>query len=169
MPTLAGWNKLKKAADAKRFNEKQAELNSLSVIDYEAVNQVKWEYFRLIFQQEGEKVLASEAFKEFFKANQNGCGLTRHSATSETLTKRPTSGYGPSTTRISLRKLSRCAAGNSRLSAHLHLLFHSVSFAPPTLEATNYARANGVVLKGDIPSASAATVWKHGQSRTTST
>lgn len=39
-------------------------------MDYEAVNQTKWEYFRLIFKQEGEKVLASGEFGEFFNANK---------------------------------------------------------------------------------------------------
>ena len=41
------------------FNKRQKELNALPSVDYEAVNQTKWEYFHLIFKQEGEKVLAS--------------------------------------------------------------------------------------------------------------
>ena len=52
------------------FNKRQKELNALPTVDYEAVNRTKWEYFHLIFKQEGEKVLASKAFKEFFEANK---------------------------------------------------------------------------------------------------
>ena len=39
-------------------------------VDYEAVNKTKWEYFHLIFKQEGEKVLASDAFRNFYEANK---------------------------------------------------------------------------------------------------
>lgn len=53
------------------FNKRQKELNALPAVDYnEAVNKTKWEYFHLIFKQEGEKVLASAAFREFFETNK---------------------------------------------------------------------------------------------------
>ena len=61
---------LKDKSAAAKFNKKQKELNGLPAMDYEAVNQTKWEYFRLIFKQEGEKVLASGEFGEFFNANK---------------------------------------------------------------------------------------------------
>ena len=53
-----------------KFNEKQKELNSLPAIDYEAVNQTKWEYYRLLFRQDGEKTLSSKSFSMPIK---NGC------------------------------------------------------------------------------------------------
>ena len=43
--------------------------------------QNKWEYFHLIFKQEGEKVLASDAFRNFYEANKNGCNHMPSSAT----------------------------------------------------------------------------------------
>ena len=52
------------------FNKRQKELNALPTVDYEAVNKTKWEYFHLIFKQEGEKVLASDAFRNFYEANK---------------------------------------------------------------------------------------------------
>lgn len=52
------------------FNKRQKELNALPAVDYEAVNKTKWEYFHLIFKQEGEKVLASNAFRNFYEANK---------------------------------------------------------------------------------------------------
>ena len=52
------------------FNKRQKELNALPAVDYEAVNKTKWEYFHLIFKQEGEKVLASDAFRNFYEANK---------------------------------------------------------------------------------------------------
>ena len=61
---------LKDKEAASKFSKKQKELNSLPAIDYEAVNQTKWEFFNLLFRQEGEKVLASKGFKDFFEANK---------------------------------------------------------------------------------------------------
>lgn len=61
---------LKDKEAASKFNKKQKELNSLPAIDYEAVNQTKWEFFNLLFRQEGEKVLASKGFKDFFETNK---------------------------------------------------------------------------------------------------
>ena len=52
------------------FNKRQKELNALPAVDYEAVNKTKWEYFHLIFKQEGEKVLGSAAFHDFFESNK---------------------------------------------------------------------------------------------------
>ena len=48
------------------FNKRQKELNALPAVDYEAVNKTKWEYFHLIFKQEGEKVLSFGSFPRFF-------------------------------------------------------------------------------------------------------
>ncbi len=149
---LSRMGKLKKAADAKRFNEKQAELNSLSVIDYEAVNQVKWEYFRLIFQQEGEKVLASEAFKEFFEANQEW--LRPYAAFSylRDAYKTPDFRLWPKYNTYKSKEIEQmCRPGTAdypHISIYYFIQFH---LHLQLLEATNYARANGVVLKGDIP------------------
>ena len=61
---------LKDKEAASKFSKKQKELNSLPAIDYEAVNQTKWEFFNLLFRQEGEKVLASKGFKDFFETNK---------------------------------------------------------------------------------------------------
>ena len=73
---------LKDKSAAAKFNKKQKELNGLPAMDYEAVNQTKWEYFRLIFKQEGEKVLASgESSANSLMPTRNGCNLTLFSAT----------------------------------------------------------------------------------------
>lgn len=46
---------LKDKSAAAKFNKNRKNSNGLPAMDYEAVNQTKWEYFRLIFKQEGEK------------------------------------------------------------------------------------------------------------------
>ena len=54
---------LKDKEAASKFNKKQKELNSLPAIDYEAVNQTKWEFFNLLFRQEGKKSLSFQRFQ----------------------------------------------------------------------------------------------------------
>ena len=49
-----------------RFEVLREELNALPQIDYERVNNAKLKYLRLLFEQEGKKVLASKEFKAFF-------------------------------------------------------------------------------------------------------
>ena len=50
---------LKDKEAASKFSKKQKELNSLPAIDYEAVNQTKWEFFNLLFRQEGARLRVS--------------------------------------------------------------------------------------------------------------
>ena len=52
------------------FNKRQKELKRPARRRLRGSQQTKWEYFHLIFKQEGEKVLASAAFREFFETNK---------------------------------------------------------------------------------------------------
>ncbi len=58
---------LKDKKKAKEFEDLRKELNALPQIDYERVNNAKREYLHLIYEQEGEKVLASKEFKKWFE------------------------------------------------------------------------------------------------------
>ena len=143
---------LKDKEAAAGFNKRQKELNSLPVIDYEAVNQTKWEFFRLIFKQEGEKVLSSKGFKEFFEANKEW--LQPYAAFSylrdayRTPNFREWSKY----TVYNAQEIEKlCRPGTADyphislyyfIQYHLHLQLSA---------ASQYARKNSVVLKGDIP------------------
>lgn len=68
-PQYADLNALPALKDKKqreKFEALRKELNALPQIDYERVNDAKTEYLRLLFEQEGGKVLESKAFKTFF-------------------------------------------------------------------------------------------------------
>ncbi len=156
--------KLKDAEKMAYFTEKQNKLNSKTTIDYEAVNQSKWEYFSLIFAQEGKKVLRSKAFKQFLSDNQEW--LQPYAVFSYLRDQYKTPNF---------REWPRCSAFNQEeiaaickpdseeyeeiaiyyyIQYHLHLQL---------LEASTYAREKGVVLKGDIPigiSRNSVEAWK---------
>ena len=139
----------KVAAD---FNKRQKELNALSTIDYEAVNRIKWEYFHLIFKQEGEKVLASDAFKTFFEANKEW--LQPYAAFSYLRDAFHTPNFRewPRHTTYSTEDIEKLCHPESPDYPHIAIYFYiQFNLHLQLLEATTYARANGVVLKGDIP------------------
>ncbi len=123
---------LHKEADRKRFEKLRQELNALPQLDYERVNTAKLDYLCLLFEQEGQKMLDSDAFRVFFEENRTWLEpyadfcVQRESRRSETDEKPALR------TREFYFFVQHILA--SQLSA-VHAL----------------ARARGVLLKGDIP------------------
>ncbi len=66
---LNALTRLEDKLNMEKFMMKQQELNSLPYLDYDTVIQLKRDYLRLVFQQEGKEVLKSDAFKSFFADN----------------------------------------------------------------------------------------------------
>ena len=60
---------LKDAQKMEYFYGLQKQFNQSPTVMYQEVGAAKWEYFRLIFAQEGKKVMASAAYKKFVKEN----------------------------------------------------------------------------------------------------
>lgn len=144
--------RLKDTEKALYFDNKQKELNALSMVDYEAVNQTKWEYFHLIFTQEGDKVLKSKAFSQFFDKNKEW--LQPYAAFSylRDLYHTPDFRKWNTCSTYSQKEIENLCSPDSKeyhkiaiyyfIQYHLHLQL---------LEATSYAREKGIVFKGDIP------------------
>lgn len=134
------------------FNQKQKELNALSTIDYEAVNQTKWEYFDLIFKQEGEEVLASDAFKTFFEANKEW--LQPYAAFSylRDAFQTPNFREWPRHATFESQEIEKLCQPSSVNYPHIAIYFYiQFNLHLQLLAATTYAREHSVVLKGDIP------------------
>lgn len=82
-PIYIDLNQLGKMKDKEAlavFEARRQELNALPQIDYEAVNNAKRAYLKVMFQQTGRKVLASAEFKNSLKKMNIGCCHTPHSA-----------------------------------------------------------------------------------------
>ena len=58
---------LKSEDDRMAFEALRQELNALSQIDYERVNNAKTAYLKLLFEQEGKEMMKSSEFKKFFE------------------------------------------------------------------------------------------------------
>ena len=61
---------LKDEAKMQEFYNLQKEFNASATVKYQEVTAAKWEYFNLIYKQEGAKVLASAGYKKFLSENK---------------------------------------------------------------------------------------------------
>ena len=143
---------LKDKAAMSQFSKRQKELNNLPAIDYEAVNQIKWDFFHLIFQQEGEKVLASNDFKRFFNANKEWLQPYAVFSYLRDIYKTPNFREWPQYTVYNQQEIEKICQPGSTDYPHIALYYYIQYHLHLQLQsATQYARKHGIVLKGDIP------------------
>ena len=114
---------LRSKAQMTKFLRRRQELNALSYSDYEAVDRVKTEYLQLLFEEQGKSVLDSKDFKAFVADNEDW--LKPYSEFSLT---------------------SHLSPLTFEFIYYVQYLLHTQLKA-----AADYARKNGVVLKGDLP------------------
>ncbi len=145
--------------------DQQIALNNLTVVDYEAVMSVKWKALKAVYAINGKKDLATTAFKQFFKDNQTW--LVPYSAFSYLRDLHGSVDFNawPSYAKFNAAEIDQLADSKSKtyseiaffyfVQYHLHLQLKA---------ATDYAHAQGVVLKGDIPIGVyrfGADAWQH--------
>ena len=128
------------------------ELNALPQIDYERVNAAKSQYMRILFEQEGKKVLASPAFKAFFEDAKQW--LVPYAQYCILRDKYGTGDFSQWPDHNTWDEADRQALTSPRTKAYKEVsFFYYLQYILTTqMEAVHtYARERGVVLKGDIP------------------
>ena len=143
---------LKDKKAAARFESLRKELNALSQIDYERVNNAKTEYLQLLFQQEGKKTLASKAFKEFFADCEHW--LVPYAQYCYLRDKNGTCIFSEWHDHNQWDEADRKALSDPKSADYSNVaFFYYVQFVldQQMRSAHEYARARGVILKGDIP------------------
>ena len=154
-PQYADLRQLPALTNAKQRNDFEAlrqQLNALPQIDYEQVNNAKITYLRLLFAQEGSKVLSSKAFKEFL--SEAGQWLVPYAQYCVLRDKYGTACFEQWPDHNTWNEADRAALLNARSSQYREASFwYYVQFVLHTqlLDAHQYARKSHVVLKGDIP------------------
>ena len=147
-----------------QFEQRRQELNALPAIDYEAVNEAKWEYFRLIFAQEGEAVLASEDFRAFFETNKEWLQPYAVFSYLRDAHRTPNFREWPRYNDYCQEDIDTLCNPQSADYPHIAIYYYiQYQLHRQLLAATRHARANGVVLKGDIPigiSRNSVEAWK---------
>lgn len=154
-PQYADLRQLPALTNAKQRNDFEAlrqQLNALPQIDYEQVNHAKITYLRLLFSQEGSKVLSSKDFKEFLE--EAGQWLVPYAQYCVLRDKYGTACFEQWPDHNTWNEADRAALLNTHSSQYREASFwYYVQFVlhKQLLDAHQYARKSHVVLKGDIP------------------
>lgn len=134
------------------YDARKKELNARSFSDYQAVMDVKWEYFKEIYPQEQKKVFASDTYQQFF--DKNKVWLVPYAAFSylRDLYGSPEFASWPQYQVYNEEDIILLTDVNQPhyqdIALYYFLQFHLHN---QLVEVHNYARENGVAIKGDIP------------------
>ncbi len=131
------------------FKEQKLLLNQLQVVDYEKVNQLKWEYLKLIFKQEKNTILSKKVFKSFIENNKSW--LYPYALFSVLRDRYKTAEFsqwkeGGIYSEELINKLNKQDVES--FNFYLYIQYH---LDKQLAEVKEYAHSNGVLLKGDIP------------------
>lgn len=128
------------------------ELNSLPQVDYEKMIQVKLEYLHRMYKQDGKQVLSSAAFTKFYNTNQSWlcpyavfCHLRDKHKTADFHNWPELSEYHPDEIE---RLCSPSHIEFADIAFYFYVQFH---LHCQLVDASNYARSQSIILKGDIP------------------
>jgi 4-alpha-glucanotransferase len=139
----------KERAEAEKIRE---DLNTLRQIDYERVNQFKTAYLRKIYAQEGEQVMASDAYKAFF--DETAQWLVPYAQYCTLRDKYGTADFSQWPDHNIWNEAARADLSDPTKDAYREVaFFYFVQYILNTQmkEAHEHAKAKGVILKGDIP------------------
>jgi len=128
-PQYLDLNALGPLRDKKRmtaFLRQRGELNALGYTDYVAVQRVKSDYVRALFEERGQQTLDTKEFKAWFTENSDWL--------------KPYAEWLAGKSTVNCKPLSVNIVYFTQY--HLHLQLKG---------AADYAREHGVVLKGDVP------------------
>lgn len=140
------------AEEMARYEERRERLNRLPQVDYEAVAALKHEYLTAVYRQNGREVLASSAFKEFFKQNEHW--LVPYAAFSVLRDRYGTADFRtwPEHAVYCEEKIHAFCRPSSpyyeNVAYYYYVQFH---LHEQLKAASDYARRKSVILKGDIP------------------
>lgn len=149
---LIGIGKLKSKKEMDKFAQIQESLKQFKTVKYQEVIEAKWEYFRLIYKQEKEKTFSSADYKQFFAENKQW--LLPYAAFCYLRDKHSDSNFR-NWKNFSVFDWDKIDdffkpefADFDEAMIHIFLQYHAHK---QLLEASNYAKSKGIVLKGDIP------------------
>lgn len=154
-PQYVDLTQLPQIADEAKRAEMEAlrkELNELPQIDYERVNEAKTRYLRVLFEQEGKQMMATPEYKRFFE--DAGQWLIPYAQYSYLRDQYGTADFSKWKDHQTWDENDRKALSNPRTKIYKDVSFYYfIQFILSSQMQTvhRYARAKGVILKGDIP------------------
>lgn len=146
---LEAAGRLRSTDDMMAFNRRRRELNAIGYSDYEAVWRVKSEYLRQLYVEQGLCVVGSAGYKDFVEKNVRWlmpyavfCLLRDRYSTAVFSEWGEYSVYDE-------KKVKACCDEHKNEITYIYYIQYLLH--KQLKEVGDYARANGVVLKGDIP------------------
>ncbi|MDR1408023.1 MAG: 4-alpha-glucanotransferase [Tannerella sp.] len=143
---------LKDEKKAAYYRHVQQRLNGNNTVDYEEVEKCKMQYCRDFFEQEGDRILQSAAFKSFLRANQPWlipyaafCYFREKYHTADFTCWDEDARYRP------FHIQSLCHEGSTIYSEISFTYFLQFVLHTQFKTASDYARKKGIILKGDLP------------------
>jgi len=144
---------LKDKQAIKDFETERVKLNALKEVDYEAVNRLKWKFYRLSFAQDNQRIRGTKQYKEWFLENQDW--LKPYAAFSYLRDSYKTADFTkwPKYKVYNSIEIDHLCNDNKQIANTEIALYYYVQYHLHTqlLQAKEYAHEKGVILKGDIP------------------
>lgn len=143
---------LKNKKQMEKLQARRVELNELPQMDFEQVLQLKWKYFKELFNQEGQTTLASEAYQSFFASNSDW--LVPYAAFCYLRWKTNQTDFRNwgEWAEYDAAKIHRlCDPKQEHFSEIAIHYFIQYLLHLQLTEARSYAHQHSVILKGDIP------------------
>ncbi len=143
----------------KKLEPERLRLNALTSVDYEAVTKIKYDYAGFAFKENGAAILVSEAYLQFFEQNKHW--LVPYAAFCYLRDQYGTVDFSkwPAYKQYDAADIEQLADQKSTaypdIALHYFIQYH---LHLQLKEATAYAHANGMIVKGDI----AIGVYRHG-------
>ena len=150
---------VKHAKQLKKLETERLKLNELEAVDYDAVIKLKTHFIKEVYKDEGEKVIQSKAFQQFF--NQNKEWLTAYAVFCYLRDEYGVVDFNkwPAYKNYNAKDIEELASPNSAAYKDIALhYFIQFQLHLQLKEAATYARSKGVIVKGDI----AIGVYRYG-------
>lgn len=134
------------------FAALQQQLNVLPELDYEQVNRAKTEYLRLLFEQEGSRMMSTDTYKAFFKKSEEW--LVPYAYFCYLRDMYGTANFTQWPDHHTWDEAHRKTLSTVRSKAYRQVAFYYfvqyILYTQMTA-AHHYARSKQVILKGDVP------------------
>jgi 4-alpha-glucanotransferase len=134
------------------FAQRKEEFNRLSFADYQNVLNVKWEYFKLIYDQEKANTFQSESYKSFYKENESWLRDYAVFSYFRDLYNTPDFSTWDENSKYDLSiVIDLCQPSSACYNQIAFFFFLQYHAYIQLCDAHQYALDNGIALKGDIP------------------
>jgi len=147
------------------YRRQQARLNGLEIADYEQVARTKDEWFRLLWQQDGAKTLTTEEYQAFYKRNRHWLADYAVFCRLRDLNGTPDYRQWPYLSCYDSEEAARMVTpGSEEYEQTAYYCFLQYHADRQLRAAHDYARSQGIMLKGDIPigiSPDSVDAWVH--------